>query len=163
MPAKKIKAPAPVKPEGADDIYIVCVGTQSVYFFNGPTFYEWVNQRRSPPGDRREFIFLSEFPLPRPGRYNLDYNDSREEKHSWGSADTGRYFGRYCPFQSTNWPHNGVLVLKNGKIFVPEMREVTRVVNEYCDVTNATAEVVLSTNVASTAVVKKTPARRSRK
>lgn len=149
MPAKKIKTP--VKQPGVDDVYIVVEGSQRVYCFNGPTFYEWVNQRRVAIGERKTLVFLTEFPLPRHGRFNLDYNDSRDEKDNWGDNGKGLYFGRYCPFQGGVWPYNGVLVLKNGKIFVPPIQEVTRVVREYVDVViDATPDPVILTKPAPT-------------
>jgi hypothetical protein len=146
MPAKK---KVPVVETG--DVYIVVDRSQQVFFFNEVAFYDFINQRDTEISKRRPFNFFSEFPLPRPGMNNLDTNGDGDRVDK-GRDSQHRAYGRYCPFQSGIWAYGDLVVLKNGKIFVPVMQEVTRVVREYCPpFTDATPPVDITKIVTTVA------------
>jgi hypothetical protein len=159
MPAKKAKTP--VKVETPDDIYIVVDRSQQVFYFNTQAFYDFINQRSIPDKNKRTLSFFKEFPLPRPGMNNLD-TDRDNDRINLGSDRSHRAYGRYCPFQAGVWQYGELVVLKNGTIFVPEMKEVTRVVKEYGPVTTDATPPVTITKEAPVAIAAKKTVKRRR-
>lgn len=99
-------------------VYVVVDNCRTVYYFDEPSFYNFVNEVDVEDEDDREnYTFLKEFPLP--GR--------EDEGNDLGRDPQGRPFGEYCPFD-VQWPGNALFVLKDGQTFLPDTKEVEKTV-----------------------------------
>lgn len=114
------------------DKYWIIDSDQSVYYYDKKGFYEFINGVNEEPEDKVDYKFFDNFPLPLAG-VKLDGEDENN-----GHDAQGHPFGHYCPFDEVNWPTNYLLAFKNKQIFVPVKKEVTRIVEEWCEPTPTT-------------------------
>lgn len=73
------------------------------------------------------------------GSYAPDYDEDNEdgERREWQVLDhipVPKYKGSYCPFTYHNeewkdiWPNNSVLIFRNGQLYVPDFKTITKTV-----------------------------------
>lgn len=110
------------------DKYWIIDSNQSTYYFNKKGFYDFINGVDEEPEDRVNYKFFDSIPLPLAG-VKLDGGDDEDNGHD----AQGHPFGHYCPFDDVTWPEDHLLAFKNKTVFVPVKREVTRIVEEWCE------------------------------
>ena len=88
--------------------YVVITNSEDVYFYNT---------------DKGLLDFLNETDEP------VD-----EEKVGWTvlpKLPVPKYQGNYCPTSHEEWPSNGVVIFKNGSIFVPTKNTIEKKIVSY--------------------------------
>lgn len=88
--------------------YVLITNSEEVYFYNT---------------DKGLLDFLNEV---------NEYDD--EDKVGWTvlpKIPTPRYQGGYCPTSHEEWPSNGVVIFKNGSIFVPTKNTIEKKIVSY--------------------------------